>query len=58
MWRASLRAQALVERVLFEGVEFIETRETYGAEVSALAKDVKGKWVLNVESYKVPWMVI
>lgn len=58
MWRASLHAQALVERILFEGVEFIEMREMYGAEVSALARDVKGKWVLNVESYKGPWMMI
>lgn len=58
MWRASLCAQALTERVLFEGMKFIERRETYGAEVSALARDVKGKWVLKVESYKVPSMMI
>lgn len=58
MWRASLRAQAVAERVLLEGMKFIETRETHGAEVSALARDVKGKCVLNVDSYKVLWVVI
>lgn len=58
IWRASLHAQALVERGLFEGVKFIDTRETCRAEVSALARDVKGKCVLNVEGYKVPQMVI
>lgn len=46
-------AQAVVDVVLLEGVKFILTIETYGSEISALAKDVKGNCVLNVKIYKV-----
>lgn len=53
MWRASLYAQVLVDKVLLEGVKFIETIETYGSEISALAEDFKGDCALNVKSYKV-----
>lgn len=58
MQRASSSAQALVDIVFLEGVKFIETIETYGSEISALANDVKGNCALNVKSFKVLWMVI